>query len=113
MITPQNGNPIELKLKDILYINSNDNYVDIHFMSNGERKKNLIRSSLKSVEAQIVNPLSPIRRCHRGYLINVEYFKIQKMTSRNMVIALLHYPDEIPVSKQYIESIKNQLQTRH
>lgn len=113
LITSKNGKSIRLNLKDILYISSDDNYVDIHLESANTRKKILFRSSLKNVEAQIVNPLSPIYRCHRGYLINIEYFKIEKMTKRGMTIILRNYDDEVPVSQKYTDQIKALLHTRH
>jgi len=112
-ITSQNGKSIQLQLKNILYIESDDNYINIHLESEGIRKRVLFRSSLKNIEAQIVHPLSPIYRCHRGYLINIAYFKIQKMTSRSMTIYLKNYSDEIPVSKQYADDIKQLLHVRH
>ena len=113
LITAQNKSSLRLNPRDILYIKSNDNYVDLHLISGGTREKVLFRSSLKNVEAQIVNPLSPICRCHRGYLINADCFKIQKMTSRSMTLSLDNYSDEVPVSKQYIEDIRQRLSIRH
>lgn len=112
LITSQSGKSVRLNLKDVLYIKSNDNYVDIHFESEEGRKKILFRSSLKNVEAQIVNPLSPMCRCHRKYLINREWFTIREMTSRSMTICLKTYSDELPVSKQYADEMKQVLPFR-
>jgi len=112
-ITSPNGKSIHLHLKEILYIESDDNYVNIHLESRGVRRRVLFRSSLKNVETQIVHPFSPIYRCHRGYLINIDYFNIQKVTSRSMKISLKNYSDEVPVSKQYIDNIKQLLLIHH
>ncbi|MDC8004687.1 LytTR family DNA-binding domain-containing protein [Aureisphaera galaxeae] len=112
LVTSQDGKSVRFNPKDILYISSDDNYVDIHYEEKGARKKMVLRSSLKNVESQIVNPLSPILRCHRSYLINAEYFSIKKMTSRSMTIGLTGYEDEVPVSKQYAEQIQQRLQIR-
>ena len=111
-ITGQNGQSVQFVLQDILYIQSDDNYVDIHYLANGQRKKEVLRSSLKNVESQIVNPLSPVVRCHRQYLINLERFRIAKMTSRAMTLVLNDDQDEVPVSKKYIPILKQQLSTR-
>ena len=73
VVSSQTGQTLRLKLADILYITSDDNYVDIHYVENGARKKTLFRSSLKNVESQIVHRLSPIRRCHRQFLINTRH----------------------------------------
>ncbi|OJJ19425.1 hypothetical protein BKI52_21690 [marine bacterium AO1-C] len=110
-ITAQNGKSVQFVLKDILYIQSDDNYVDIHYLAQGIRQKEVLRSSLKNIESQIVNPLSPIIRCHRQYLINLECFKIAKMTTRAMTLTLQGHDDQIPVSKKYIPNLKQQLST--
>lgn len=111
-VTSQSGKEISLNLKDILYISSDDNYVDIHYESEGERNKLVFRSSLKNVEKQIVNPLSPILRCHRRYLINSEHFEIDNPSNRNMTIKLKIHGDSIPVSGQYTTAVKARLQIR-
>ncbi|MEM8926620.1 MAG: LytTR family DNA-binding domain-containing protein [Bacteroidota bacterium] len=100
------GKSYRLDLNQILYLSSDDNYVDIHYMENDVRKKLIVRSSLKHLETQLVNPISPIQRCHRQYLINTARVAIQKSTSRSMVLQLLDQPDSIPVSSQYVKDIK-------
>lgn len=112
VIKAPNSKPLRVNLNKVMYIISDDNYVDIHLESNGKRTKLVFRSSLKNIESQIVNPLSPIYRCHRRHLINIEYFKIKNNTSRNTTIQLMNYADEIPVSKQYADLIVNLLQVR-
>ncbi len=109
LLTANNGKTLRINPKDILFIRSDDNYVDIHYLTGKERKKVLFRSSLKNIEAQLVNLISPIHRCHRQYLINVNHFNIQKMTSRSMAIGLKGYDEEIPVSRQYADAIKQLL----
>ncbi|MBX2827506.1 MAG: LytTR family transcriptional regulator DNA-binding domain-containing protein [Flavobacteriaceae bacterium] len=111
-ITAPNVKPITLDLSEVLYISSDDNYVDIHTVSNNKRDKIVFRSSLKNVEDQIINPLSPIYRCHRQYLINISYFKIKSDRSRKTVIELKEYGDEIPVSSKNAPTILKLLQTR-
>lgn len=112
VIKAPNSKSLRVNLNNVMYIISDDNYVDIHLDSNGKRRKLVFRSSLKNIESQIVNPLSPIYRCHRRHLINIEYFKIKSNTSRNTTIQLMNYGDEIPVSKQYTDLIINLLQVR-
>lgn len=108
-INGPNATTLRLNLNHVMYIVSDDNYVDIHMEANGKRKKLVFRSSLKNIESQIVNPLSPICRCHRRYLINIKYFKIKTNTSRNTTIQLINYGDEVSVSKQYVRSIIDML----
>ena len=104
-LTAPNVKSVSINLDELLYIGSDDNYVDIHIESNGKRDKIIFRSSLKNIEEQIVNPLTPIYRCHRRYLININCFKIKNDKSRNASITLKKYDDEIPVSAKYVSSI--------
>ncbi|MEO0571184.1 MAG: LytTR family transcriptional regulator DNA-binding domain-containing protein [Bacteroidota bacterium] len=105
-IKASDGKSYTLDLNQILYLSSDDNYVDIHYLEHNDRKKLIVRSSLKHLEAQLVNPISPIQRCHRQYLINTAQFAIQKATSRSMLLKLVGQPDSIPVSSQYVKDIK-------
>jgi hypothetical protein len=111
-IKTPNSKPLRLNLNQVMYIVSDDNYVDIHLEAHGKRKKLVLRSSLKNIESQIVNPLSPIYRCHRRHLINMVYFKIKNNSSRSTSIQLINYPDEIPVSQKYADFIVSLLQVR-
>ncbi|MDW3652827.1 MAG: LytTR family transcriptional regulator DNA-binding domain-containing protein [Bacteroidia bacterium] len=111
VLTSSLGKSLNIYPKDILYISSDDNYVDIHYLQDGLRKKEVLRASLKNVEAQVVNVMNPIYRCHRSYLINADQVEIQNSSSRNMRLSLKGYEDEIPVSRQYVDRIKKVLST--
>ncbi|QBA64010.1 LytTR family transcriptional regulator DNA-binding domain-containing protein [Muriicola soli] len=112
LITAANTKSLRLNLNDVMYMVSDDNYVDIHIERNGIRKKLVFRSSLKNIEDQIVNPITPIYRCHRRHLINITGFQLKKNTSRITTIEHKKYKDEIPVSKQYVSQITGLLQIR-
>lgn len=105
-IKASDGKSYTLNLNQILYLSSDDNYVDIHYTEKAIRKKMTVRSSLKHLETQLVNPISPIKRCHRQFLINISKARIQKSTSRSMVLELLGQPDAIPVSSKYVKQIQ-------
>ena len=106
-VTTSDGKSVSLDLNAILYIVSDDNYVDVHYFSKDQtRAKLVLRSSLKNIENQIVNPISPIQRCHRKYLIHVKLFEVEKATSRSMTLSLKNYSDKVPVSSQHVKSIR-------
>ncbi len=106
-ISAADGKTTTISLRDILYVTSDDNYVDIHYNLDGNRTKQILRSSLKNIEDQIINPISPIVRCHRQFLINVNQFEIEKASSRNITVVLKNHQDKIPVSAKYVSIIKN------
>ncbi|GAB5408298.1 MAG: hypothetical protein BalsKO_06630 [Balneolaceae bacterium] len=99
----------EIDLNNILYISSNDNYVNIYYLQNHTKKKAMFRSTLKAVEEQIVFPFSPIVRCHRQFLINKHQFNIEKATSRSMTLSLKKFDDKVSVSSTYVEPLKKEL----
>ncbi len=112
-VKASNNKVIQLYFNEILYIESDDNYVDVHLLKNGERKKEVIRSSLKNIEDQLVYAISPIYRCHRKYLINFKYFEVVDSSSRSMTIQLKDSETTLPVSKQYVTQISELLPNRH
>lgn len=108
-VETQNGKSVALRLNDILFIRSDDNYVDVHYLSEGKRNKIVLRSSLKNIESQVVNRFSPIIRCHRQYLINTRFFQIENQSSRSMLLSLKKNEDQVPVSKQFVKQVKKNL----
>ncbi|MEM6830286.1 MAG: LytTR family transcriptional regulator DNA-binding domain-containing protein, partial [Bacteroidota bacterium] len=108
-----NGKVTQLFFNEILYIESDENYVDIHLLKNGARRKEVIRSSLKNIEDQLVYAISPMYRCHRKYLINFKYFEVVDSSSRSMTIQLKGGETTIPVSKQYVTKISDLLINGH
>jgi len=112
LVTLPNSKPVRLFFKEILFIESDDNYVDIHVLKSGHRKKVVLRSSLKNIEEQLGFATSPIFRCHRKYLININYFEIHSSNSRSMRVQLRKGETQIPVSKQYAPQINKLLLTR-
>lgn len=106
LIKMKNDQDFKIDLNNILYINSNDNYVNIHYLQNQTKQKAIFRTTLKHLEYQIVHPLSPIVRCHRKFLINKNQFNVEKASSRSMILTLKDFEDRIKVSSKYVNSIK-------
>ena len=113
LLKTSNDKVVQLFFHEILYIESDENYVDIHLLKNGVRSKSVVRSSLKDVEDQLVYAISPIYRCHRKYLINFKYFDILEASSRSMTLQLKDAETTLPVSKKYVTQISQLLTTRH
>jgi len=112
LIQIPDGTTISLNLPDVLFLASDDNYVDIHLVSGNKRRTIVVRSSLTNLESQLATPLSPIQRCHRKYLINTNYFDVIEHSSRKMTIGLKNYPDHLPVSRKFIPRLRQLLPIR-
>lgn len=83
----ENSNNLKVALNDILYIESNGNYITIHT----KKQKVLARHSLEWAEEQL--PEHQFMRIHRSFLINIKAVQIIK--SRSVFIGDI----EIPVSR--------------
>lgn len=90
---------------DILYLKANQNYVGIHFIKNGKKEKQVFRTTIKQLESQLT-PFPQFARCHKSYLVNTELILKCKGNSGKMEIQLEHCPEKIPVSRNYVGSIK-------
>lgn len=100
-ILDENGElHIALDLDNVLFMKSADNYVEVCFTKDGKLSKELVRTSLKRLEAELDE--FPIRRCHRSYMVNITRISISMKNNQGLSLALKDYEDEsIPVSKNY------------
>lgn len=98
-----------LDSSDVLYIASQENYIDIHYTQNGIAKHYNLRGSMKSVEEMCT--AKGIIRCHRSYFVNVKRIKALTRGKEGLMTAQLN--DEkattIPVSKTYYDTLANLL----
>jgi DNA-binding LytR/AlgR family response regulator len=95
---------LSIKSRDILFVESTDNYVTIHTIESGKIKKIMLRNTMKRLEKELEGTL--IQRCHRSYMVNFENIKQVKLISTNLYI-YMDFPDEIriPVSRTYAEHV--------
>jgi hypothetical protein len=91
-------NEMRVNPREILYICSNDNYVTVVNVREGIISKITIRGTLKSVEEELRRNTRFIR-CHKCYIINLDYIERISGHSQNMKVKLLHCDDIIPVSR--------------
>lgn len=99
---------ITLKLSDIIYMESNDNYVNIYYADNNVVKRFMLRNTIKKLEADIVK--YSIIRCHRRYSINKVNVKFLRKCKLGYE-AVMKDKDEtvIPVSKSYQDILMKML----
>lgn len=100
-----------LPLKDLLYLESTDNYVYIYYQANEIINKELLRNSLKNLE--IILKDHPIKRCHRSYIVNLINLNIAKKTGQKISLKLNLVTDLIPVSKTYQKEFMEYFQTEN
>lgn len=89
----------------VMFIKSEENYVQIHYIDAGRTKKFVLRSSMRALEETLAK--RGLVRCHRSYFINPEYIKIIHRDSSGLIVAELKQDgfESIPISKKYHEEI--------
>ena len=85
----------KVKLKDLLWIQSSDKYIEIHTKNRHYLKRDNIESFIDS------NGLSMFIRIHRSYAVNIN--NIDSIKGRIINIG----NHEIPISKTYYPTLKN------
>ena len=93
-----------VKSRDILFVESTDNYVTVHTNEEGKLRKIMLRNTMKRLEKELEGTL--IQRCHRSFMVNFENIKLVKLISTNLYI-YMDFPEEIriPVSRTYAEHV--------
>ena len=92
-----------LSIRNILFIRADECYSEINTSAG---KKILISKTLK--ETQSYFPDKHFFRCHKSYLINMQYFKELKKKSKDRMIVLTN-DDSVPVSQRKFLSFKEDL----
>ncbi len=95
---------ISIKLADILYIQSTDNYVTIFYKNKNDVTKFLLRNTIKNLENSFVD--FPLIRCHRSYMVNFDKIKVIKRERGGHILEMDTDPIiEVPVSKTYMNEV--------
>ncbi|ULB35984.1 LytTR family transcriptional regulator [Proteiniphilum propionicum] len=98
---------ISIMLENLLYIESADNYATIYYLNKSRLSRFLIRNSLKWMEENLTKE-TPLVRCHRSYIVNIDKVKILKKIKGGLVLELdAESTPDIPVSKTYYEEFMN------
>lgn len=91
--------------ESLLYIVASDNYVDIHYISNGKITKYSLRNSMRSIEELCMQ--NNLIRCHRSYIVNLKKVKIIQKDREEGLFAELDTTGSphIPISKKYADQV--------
>jgi hypothetical protein len=93
-----------VKLENFLFLESADNYVNIHYLDKNKTSRFVLRNTIKRLEESLKG--TEIIRCHRSYMVNFEKVKILKKDKDELSLELdVPSAISIPVSKTYVESV--------
>lgn len=99
---------VSIKPEDILYIESEGNYVNVNFMQGDKVTYKPLRSTIKQMEESLQNHTMFIR-CHRAFIVNINYISSAKGNAQGYQLTLSNVHQEIPVSRTYLKNLKDAL----
>ena len=93
----EGGMKLSVRLKNIYYIESDDNYIKVWYQDyTGSIKQYMLRCRLKTVEG------SDLVRCHRKYIINMAKVQVLHKEKDGYYVDLgVDSIGDVPVSKTY------------
>ena len=101
---------LSLRIMDILYAVSEDNYVKIFYEQDGTVRNSMIRTTAKNIEDDLEGHIT---RCHRSYLINIAKVKFYNNDRDNLYVILdQDGVNPIPVSRSYRDTITSLLSSK-
>ncbi|KWW31626.1 MAG: response regulator receiver protein [bacterium P3] len=99
-----------LRRSQVLYVESMDNYTNIHYLSDDNRVESFIlHNSMKQLE-QLYERWG-LLRCHRSYMVNIDNVKLLRRERDGFVVELAFGDKSIPISKSYSDRIVHQFTT--
>lgn len=105
---------VSLLLSDFIFAESEGNYVSIHYMENPSTgseqivKQTMLRTSMKNVVA-ILCVNTEIMQCHRAYIVNLRHVQSVEGRSSGIGLKLRHCDTIVPVSKSYVNEVKERI----
>lgn len=94
---------LSLRIMDILYAVSEDNYVKVFYEQDGVVRNSMIRTTAKNIEDDLEGYIT---RCHRSYLINIAKVRFFNNDRDNLYVILDQEGiNPIPVSRSYRDAI--------
>jgi hypothetical protein len=99
-----------LFLEQLILIKSANNYIEVIYKEKESVQKKLIRNTMKSTE-KLLNKYKEMIRCHRSCIVNKNYIKKVIKSTDGLTLNLFDYPQQIPVSRQYVIRVKEALKS--
>ncbi|MEO9482011.1 MAG: LytTR family DNA-binding domain-containing protein [Ekhidna sp.] len=108
MFTSENQKEfLKINTDHFLFIKSAFNYVEIHYQSQQQPTRYLLRKTLSGISNEYPSHKN-LLRCHRSYIINPLNVDRVQCTNNKLVLSIAG--ESIPVSKQYEGSVTERLQ---
>jgi DNA-binding LytR/AlgR family response regulator len=101
---------LEINLRQLVFVEAQENYSRIVWLRGDEISQRILRVTLKKIEDQIAN--GDIVRCHRSYMINLDFPYIVHGNSNGYRLTSKLFRDVIPISRSLGKEIVARLRSR-
>lgn len=85
--------------KDLLMLESTDNYVSVHYILDNKVQRKLLRNTLKNLEESLKE--KSIIRCHRSFMVNLQNVEFVQKEGKKLNLKVKLMGNGIPVSQKY------------
>lgn len=86
-------------VKDLLILESTDNYVSVFYILNGKVQRQLLRNTMKNLEESFKK--GTVIRCHRSFMVNLGNVEFVKREGKKLKLKVRLMDQIIPVSEKY------------
>lgn len=108
-LVAENGkDTFPVALADLLFIQAEENYVQVHFK--GEKPgRALLRSSMTRMVGQL-RPFYPrLLRCHRAFMVNTAHIKRVAGNAQGLKLTLEDTAVVVPVARRYVSEFRRMI----
>lgn len=107
VLTAENGKTqLNIKVRDLAFIESDGNYLQIYALKNGSMAATAIRSSIVKAESELVD-YNQMMKCHRAFIVNRDFIENINGNAQGYRLGIKGSNKEVYVSRQYTKLIKS------
>ena len=104
-----NKDLLSLPLDQLVYIESQGNYILIHALKGDSIETLKMRNTLSGIESQLREKgIIQIQKCHRAFMVNLEHVHSFSGNAQGLKL-VVHHGRNVPVSRTFVPSIKASL----
>jgi hypothetical protein len=82
-----------------------DNYAEVYFLEDGSLQKRLLRTTISKIAEQF-SDYPQVLKCHRAYVVNVQFVISVSGNAQGLQLELQHYQQKVPVSRAMVSELK-------
>jgi DNA-binding LytR/AlgR family response regulator len=98
--------------KDLLLVDAEGNYITVVYREGKQNRKILLRNTLAYAQ-EVTKSLPNIIKCHRSFLVNIDYITKIAGNSQGYQLHLDGYDQEVPVARSQTNTLKEAISAKN